>query len=71
MDWGRKWLVDFNTGKSQLVLFDQSSNTVGAIDVKIDRSVLEENSSFKMLGVNFSSQLDRALILSLLLKLPP
>ena len=71
MDWGRKWLVDFNAGKSQLVLFDQSSNTVGAIDVKIDRSVLEENSSFKMLGVNFSSQLDRALILSLLLKLPP
>ena len=22
--WGRKWLVDFNAGKNQLVLFDQS-----------------------------------------------
>ena len=55
MDWGRKWLVDFNDGKSQLVLFDQSNNTIGATDVKIDGSLLEENSSFKMLGVNFSS----------------
>ena len=32
--WGRKWLVDFNAGKTQLVLFDQSKNT-GAIDVKM------------------------------------
>ena len=35
MDWGRKWLVDFNAGKTQLVSFDRSKNT-GAIDVKID-----------------------------------
>ena len=41
MDSSRKWLVDFNAGKTQLVLFDQSYNT-GAIDVKIDGSVLEE-----------------------------
>ena len=27
MDWGRKWLVDFNSGKTQLVLFDRSNNT--------------------------------------------
>ena len=57
MDWGRKWLVDFNAGKTQLVLFDQSNNT-GAIDVKMDGSVLEEKSSFKMLGLTFSSKLD-------------
>ena len=54
---GRKWLVDFNAGKSQLVSFDRSNNT-GAIDVKINDSVLEEKSSFKMLGLNFSSKLD-------------
>ena len=36
MDWGRKWLVDFNTGKAQLVLFNWSKST-GAIDVKMDR----------------------------------
>ena len=41
MDWGRKWLVDFNAGKTQLVSFDQSNN-IGAIDVKMDESVLEE-----------------------------
>ena len=57
MDWGRKWLVDFNAGKTQLVLFDQSNNT-GPIDVKMDGSVLEEKSPFKMLGLTFSSELD-------------
>ena len=35
MDWGRKWLIDFNAAKTQLVLFDRSNNT-GAIDVKMD-----------------------------------
>ena len=38
-------------------MFDRSSNT-GAIDVKMDGSVLEENSSCKMLGLTFSSKLD-------------
>ena len=57
VDWGRKWLVDFNAGKTQLVSFDQSKNT-GAIYVKMDGSVLEEKSSFKMLGLTFSSKLD-------------
>ena len=57
VDWGRKWLVDFNAGKTQLVSFDRSKNT-GAIDVKMDGSVLEEKTSFKMLGLTFSSQLD-------------
>ena len=57
MAWGRKWLVDFNAGKTQLVSFDQSNNN-GTIDVKMDGSVLEEKSSFKMLGLTFSSKLD-------------
>ena len=26
VDWGNKWLVDFNAGKAQLVSFDRSSN---------------------------------------------
>ena len=57
VDWGRKWLIDFNAGKAQLVLFDQSNNT-GATDVKMGRSVLAEKSSFKMLGLTFSVKLD-------------
>ena len=61
MDWGRKWLVDFNAGTTQLVLSDQSNNT-GAIDVKMDgdvkMDVLEEKSSYKMLGLTFPSKLD-------------
>ena len=48
-DWSRKWFVDFNAVKIQLVFFDQSNNT-GAIDTKMDESVLEEKSSFKMVG---------------------
>ena len=48
-DWGRKWLVDFNAGKTQLVLFDRSKNT-GAIDVKMNGSVLEEKSSLRYWG---------------------
>ena len=57
MDWGRKWLVYFNVGKAQLVSFDRSNNT-GAIDVKMDGSVLEEKSSLKMRELTFSSKLD-------------
>ena len=57
MDWGRKWLVDFNAGKTQLVSFDRSKST-GAIDVKIDGFVLEEKTSFNMLELTFSSKLD-------------
>ena len=56
-DLGRKSLVDFNAGKTQLVSFDRSNKT-GAIDVKFYGSVLEEKSSFKMLGLTFSSNLD-------------
>ena len=57
VDWCKKWLVDFNTGKTQLVLFDQS-NKNDSIDVKMDGSALEEKSSFSMLGLSFSSKLD-------------
>ena len=57
VDWGRKRLIDFSAGKTQLVSFDWS-NTIGTIDLKMDGSVLEEKSSFKMLGLTFSSKLD-------------
>ena len=40
-----------------MVSFDRSNNN-GSIDVKIGESVLEEISSFKMLGSTFSSKLD-------------
>ena len=37
----KKWLVDFNAGKTQLVSFDWSNNN-GFIDVKMDGSVIEK-----------------------------
>ena len=67
LDWGKKWLVDFNAGKTQLVSFDRSNNN-GSIDVKMDGSILEEKSSFKILWLTFSWI--GVLTLSLLLKLP-
>ena len=57
VDWGKKWLVDFNAGKTQLVSFDWS-NTNGSIDVKMGGSIIEIKSSFKMLGLTFSCKLD-------------
>ena len=48
-----KWLVDFNAGKTQLASFNQSNT-----DMKMDGSVLEKNSSFKMLVLTFSLELD-------------
>ena len=47
VDWSKKWLVDFNAGKTlktlgkKLVWFDQFDNN-GSIDVKMDGPVLEE-----------------------------
>ena len=38
-----QWLVDFNTGKTPLVLFDRSNNN-SSIGVKMDGFVLEEKS---------------------------
>ena len=70
LTWGRKWLVDFNAGKTQLVSFDWSKNTI-ANDVKIVGSVLEEKSSFKMLGSTFSSKLDWGSYIISIAKLPP
>ena len=49
MDWGKKWLADFNDGKTQLVLFDQSNNN-GSINVKMDGAVLEGKNLLKCWG---------------------
>ena len=38
VEWSKKWFVDFNAVKTQLVLFEQSNNT-GVIDVKMDGSL--------------------------------
>ena len=57
MDWGKKWLLDFNAGKSQLFFFDRSSNN-GSVNVKLDGSVFDEKPSFKMLRLTFPSLLN-------------
>ena len=70
VDWSRNCLVDFNAGKTQLVSFDQSNN-IGAIDVKMNESVLEDKPSFKMLGLTFSSKLDWGSYIIPFAKVPP
>ena len=47
------------------------TNNTGAIDVKMDKSLIEENSSFKMLGLSSFLSWSEVLISYLLLKLPP
>ena len=41
LDWGKKWLIDFSAGKTQLISFDRSNN-IGSVDVNINGSVLKE-----------------------------
>ena len=53
-----------------LLLFNQSNNT-GAIDMKMDGSVLEKNSYFNIFGLLSLLNFIGALTLSLFLKLPP
>ena len=59
VDLGRKLLVNLNAGKTELVLFDWSNNT-GAIDMKLDGSVLEEKSSDA--GIDFLFQIGLGLL---------
>ena len=59
--WGRKWVVPFSAGTTQLESFDPSYNN-GAIDVKMDGSVFEEKLSFKILGVVFLLQVGLELL---------
>ena len=47
----------FQCWETQLISFDRSNN-YDSIGVKMDGSVLEEKSSFMMLGLTFSSKLD-------------
>ena len=71
VDWGKKWLVDFNAGKTQVVQIGGSNNT-GSIDLKMDESVLEEKLYFQMVELTFSPKLLlQALTVSLLLKVLP
>ena len=55
MDWSRKRFVDFKAGKTQLVLFNRTNNC-GAINAK---KVGFTPSFFKILGLTFSSKLNR------------
>ena len=47
MDWGEKWLVDFNSGKTQFVSCNWSINSF-SISFKMDGSALERKSFLKM-----------------------
>ena len=66
VDWGRKRLVDFNIEKTSSSFFFYQSNNTGAIDVKMDWSVLEKKSYFKMLSCLSVLNWIEALKLSLL-----
>ena len=58
---GRKWLLDFSSGKTQLVFFDWSVNS-SAVCRKMDGSVLDEKSSFSILRLSLYFKLDWGLL---------
>ena len=49
MGWGKKWFVEFNAVKTQLVSFHRSNNT-GSIDVKWMGLLSRENHFLRCLG---------------------
>lgn len=56
VDWNGKRLAHFNTEKSKIVLVDRPNNSI-ATDVGMDEFILEINSSFKILGLPFLTEL--------------
>ena len=52
VDWGRKWLVNLNTGKTHLVSFDWSN--FGAIDMKIKMGLFLRKNCFQKEIINLS-----------------
>ena len=68
VNWGRKWLVDFNAGKTELVSFGRSNYAV-AIDVKMVCLFLRKNHFLRCWGCLSVLDWIGSLILSLLLKL--
>ena len=56
VDWSINQLVDYNTGKTQFVIFDLLNNC-GAINAKLNGCNLQRRSSFKILGLSFSFKL--------------
>ena len=69
VDWGRKWLFDFNAGKTQLILFHWSNNT-GAVDIKMGL-LLRKICLLRCWGWLSSLNWIGVLTLSQLLKVPP
>ena len=57
MESGRKWIVDFNAGRTQLISFDWSNN-IGAINVKMDWSVFCQKSSYHLISSKLSFKLN-------------
>ena len=45
VDWGKKWLVDFNAGETQLISFDWPNNN-GSTDMKMDAGPILDNGAW-------------------------
>ena len=69
VNWGRKWLVDFNTGKTQLISFELSNET-GYYWCENGQVCSGGKIIFNMLALPLSSNFDLTVKLCLLLKLP-
>ena len=67
VEWGKRWQVTFNEGKTHLVSFDRSVNS-GGIDIRMGEKMLEEESSFRMLGLSITSKLDWSTYISSIAK---
>ena len=56
VDWGKKWLVSFNPGKTQLVSFNRKRDPF-LPEIYMNGATLDEKPNLKLLGLSFSSNL--------------
>ena len=75
VDWGRKWLVDFNTRKTQLIFWTVSYNTAATVCVCIVKwmgLLLKKNHPLRSCGwFSFLNWIGTLTLSLILLKLPP
>ena len=67
VEWGKRWQITFNAGKTHLVSFHHWVNS-GNIGIRMGEKMLEEESSFRMLGLSITSKLDWSTYISLIAK---
>ena len=56
-EWGSKWLVAFNSSKTQTALYSRLKGDGAPLNLQMSNSILEEKDTISLLGLTVSSDL--------------